>query len=294
MKIEEIDTMPKDRMPQVLTKDIGDVDLSYLHYEGAGPSIVLMHATGFLPWLWHPIARDLAPKWHVIAPYFCDHRESDPQKGGLSWLTIAQDLAMFCKRLGLDRPAMVGHSMGATVLTIANAAFGLDARGLILIEPIFLPEDFYKAQITVDLHPLASKAIRRRDTWNDRDEVHAYLRSKALFKNWDEEMLDLYVEYGMKRLDAGGLQLACSPIREASLFMGGMQYDPWPLLPKVTCPVLVLEGEESENRAFIDLQKATATFKQGTYRMVKGTGHLIPQEKPKEILGIILDFFRNL
>jgi lipase len=286
--------MAKDRMPKVLTKDIGDVDLSYLHYEGDGPSIVLMHATGFLPWLWHPIARDLAPKWDVIAPYFCDHRDSDPQKGGLSWLTIAQDLANFCKRLGLDRPVMVGHSMGATVLTIANAAFGLDARGLILIEPIFLPEDFYKAQITVDLHPLASKAIRRRDTWNDRDEVHAYLRSKAMFKNWDEEMLDLYVEYGMKRLDAGGLQLACSPMREASLFMGGMQYDPWPLLPKVACPVLVLEGEESENRAFIDLKKVTATFKHGTYRMVKGTGHLIPQEKPKEILGIIEEFFKNL
>jgi pimeloyl-ACP methyl ester carboxylesterase len=286
--------MPKDRVPKVLTQDIGDADLSYLLYEGDGPAIVLMHATGFLPWLWHPIARELAPRWCVIAPYFCDHRDSDPQKGGLSWLTISQDLAKFCKSLNLDKPALVGHSMGATVLTIANAAFGLDARGLILIEPIFLPEDYYKAQITVDLHPLASKAIRRRDTWNDSDEVHAYLRSKAMFKNWDDEMLDLYVTYGMKRLDAGGLQLACSPMREASLFMGGMQYDPWPLLPKVTCPTLILEGEESENKAFIDLKKATSTFKNGTYRMVSGTGHLIPQEKPKEVLTIIEDFFGSI
>lgn len=286
--------MSRDHEPRILSQDIGDIDLSYLLYEGDGPTLVLLHATGFLPWLWHPIARELSPKWRVIAPYFCDHRESDPEKGGLNWLTIAQDLAGLCRALNLERPAMAGHSMGATVITIAEACYGLDARGLVLFEPIFLPEDFYKMQITVDLHPLASKSIRRKDTWNDTDEAHAYLRSKAMFRNWDEEMLDLYVEYGMKRLDAGGLQLACSPLREASLFMGGMQYDPWPLLPKVTCPSLILEGELSENRAYIDLKKATSMFPQGTYRLISGAGHLIPQEKPRESLGIIRDFFGKL
>ena len=286
--------MSRDHEPRILSQDIGDIDLSYLLYEGDGPTLVLLHATGFLPWLWHPIARELSPKWRVIAPYFCDHRESDPEKGGLNWLTIAQDLAGLCRALNLERPAMAGHSMGATVITIAEACYGLDARGLVLFEPIFLPEDFYKMQITVDLHPLASKSIRRKDTWNDTDEAHAYLRSNAMFRNWDEEMLDLYVEYGMKRLDAGGLQLACSPLREASLFMGGMQYDPWPLLPKVTCPSLILEGELSENRAYIDLKKATSMFPQGTYRLISGAGHLIPQEKPRESLGIIRDFFGNL
>jgi pimeloyl-ACP methyl ester carboxylesterase len=98
--------MSKDHMPRVLTQDIGDADLSYLLYEGEGPPLVLLHATGFLPWLWHPIASKLAPKWRVIAPYFCDHRISDPEKGGLNWLTIAKDLANLCKGLGLEKPAM--------------------------------------------------------------------------------------------------------------------------------------------------------------------------------------------
>jgi predicted alpha/beta hydrolase family esterase len=119
---------------------------------------------------------------------------------------------------------MVGHSMGSTVITMANGAFGLETRGLIIFEPIFLPEDFYKVQITIDTHPLASKAIRRKDLWSNRNEALSYLRSKVLFKNWDEEMLELYISYGMKSLDAGGLQLACSPKREASLFMGDAHY----------------------------------------------------------------------
>ncbi|MBF0120255.1 MAG: alpha/beta hydrolase [Desulfobacterales bacterium] len=277
-----------------MKQDIGNAELSYLLYESDGPTIVLMHATGFLPWLWHPIARELAPEWRIIAPYFCDHRESDPYKGGLSWMTIAQDLANLCKELAIDRPFMVGHSMGATVITMAIGAFGLETPGIILFEPIFLPEDFYNIHITVDTHPLASKAMRRKYLWSDRNEALLYLRSKALFKNWDEEMLELYIAYGMKSLDAGGLQLACSPKREASLFMGGAHYNPWPLLSQVTCPTLVIEGEMSENRAFIDLKKATQIFEQGTYKLVDEAGHLIPQEKPRESLEIIRGFFSNL
>jgi pimeloyl-ACP methyl ester carboxylesterase len=70
--------------------------------------------------------------------------------------------------------------------------------------------------------------------------------------------------------------------------MGGMGYDPWPMLPKVSCPVFVLEGEESTNRDFVDLKKATSKFPHGTYHLIAGAGHLIPMEKPKEIIAFIL------
>jgi lipase len=286
--------MSHGSMPKSLTQDIGDADLAYLLYEGNGPVIILMHATGFSPWLWHPIARELAPRWRVIAPYFCDHRETDPEKGGLSWLTMAEDLARFCAALELDRPGLVGHSMGATICTLTHAKFGVKARGLVLIEPIFFPEDLYKIEITLKQHPLASKAIRRRDHWGSREEARAYLLSKSLFKDWDPEMLELYIDHGMKEAEDGGLELTCSPKREASMFMGSMEYNPWPLLPQVTCPTLILEGEESPNRGFIDLQMATSTIPKSTYRMISHAGHLIPMENPKLTLNIIEEFFGSL
>lgn len=283
--------MPENRMPKVLTQDIGDADLSYLLYEGDGPTLILLHATGFLPWLWHPIARELAPAWRIIAPYFCDHRETDPERGGLSWMQVAEDLTIFCSRLGIEKPGLVGHSMGATVLTLAHTTFGLDTTGIILIEPIFLPEDFYKVRISLDQHPLASKSIRRRDHWKDREDASAYLRSRDLFRKWDDEMLGLYLDYGFIEGNAGGLSLACSPKREAALFMGGVHYDPWPLIPRVGCPALVIEGSESENRPFIDLRKAVSMIPHGKYILVEDAGHLIPMEKPKETTWIIREFF---
>jgi len=283
--------MTEKRMPRALTQDIGDVDLHYLLYEGEGPTIILLHATGFQPWLWHPIARELPLSWRIIAPYFCDHRETEPEKGGLSWMQVAEDLAVFCSRLGIEKPGLVGHSMGATVLTLAHAAFGLDTAGLVLIEPIFLPEDFYKIRISVDQHPLASKAIRRRDRWKDREDALAYLRSKELFRKWDDEMLRLYLDHGFIENSGRDLTLACSPKREASLFMGSVRYDPWPLLPRVGCRSLVIEGSESDNSPFIDLKKATSMMPHGKHILMEDVGHLIPMERPRETTWIVKEFF---
>jgi pimeloyl-ACP methyl ester carboxylesterase len=279
------------RPPQFKTRNIGDADLAYLLYDGPGRTLVMLHATGFLPWLWHPVARALSPACRVIAPYFCDHRESDPEEGGLDWMILARDFAAFCKSLNMEAPCLVGHSMGATVLTIAVAQYGLAPAGMVLIEPIFLPQDFYRIQIRVQDHPLAAKAIKRRNHWKDEPEAITYLQSRALFKNWDAEMLDLYVRHGMKHNAQSGLELVCSPRKEAALFMGGVHYDPWPLLPQVTCPVLVLEGEHSETRPLIDLQKAASLFPNAIHRIVRDAGHLMPMEKPTETTGAIRDFF---
>ena len=277
--------------PEVLSQDIGDVELQYLHYPGDGPTVIMLHATGFQPWLWHPIARELAGAFRVIAPYFCDHRVFDPDEGGLSWLVLAADLATFIGRLGIAEALIVGHSMGATVASIAEALEGPIASRMVLIEPIFLPSSFYDLDITVEQHPVASKSIRRRNEWNDEAEAREYFGEKELFANWDREMLDLYLEHGMTAAENGALALACHPKREAALFMGGMVIDPWTLLEEIPCPVLLVEGEDSENRMAIDLGRAASIIPEADLRIVAGAGHLVPMEKPREVLAMILEFF---
>ena len=275
--------------PRFLSQPVGEFDISYLTYQDEGYPLVFLHATGFLPWLWHPIAREFSPPYRVIAPYFCDHRFATNDAGGLGWQTLADDFAQLCRALSLDRPFLVGHSMGATIVVLANTLYGLNARGIILIEPIFLPEAFYGIAITAEQHPLAAKSIKRLNHWADRKAALDYLQSRSLFKRWDREMLDIYVQYGMTEGDDGGLSLTCSPQREADLFLGGLQYNPWPEADKTACPVLVLEGEKSENRTFIDLKAVATRFPQGRYRLIEGAGHLIPMEQP----GVITDTIRH-
>jgi len=277
--------------PEVRYADVNGLRIEYLDYEGDGPVIIMLHATGFLPWLWHPIAKRIAPSSKIIAPYFCDHRQEEPESGGVSWLALARDLCELCKALEIEKPLLVGHSMGATVITLASTIYDLPAEKNIMIEPIYLPEHIYSAGLTIDQHPLASKSIKRRNAWSDRDEALDYLRSKPLFAKWDVEALELYLKYGLKPGESGNLSLACTPRREAALFMGGLSYNPWPLLGRITSPTLVLEGETSENRTYIDLKKAASLMQNGTHKLVKEAGHLIPMEKPGETADIIKEFF---
>lgn len=275
------------------TLDIGDATIPYLSVGENKPTIVFLHATGFLPWLWLPIARHLSDSFRIVAPYFCDHRDAEPESGGFSWMQLARDLTKFCECLDIESPYMVGHSMGGAIMSIAGGLFGADIKKLLLIEPIFLPREIYKIQMRVEDHPLASKSINRRNFWNDAEEAKAYLKSKRLFASWDAEMLDLYVEYGMIDSESGGLELTCHPRKEASLFMGSIAYDPWPILSEVKCPVLVLEGEKTDNKGYIDQEKSAIAFSNGAYQMVKDAGHLIPMEKPAETALIIREFFNG-
>jgi pimeloyl-ACP methyl ester carboxylesterase len=280
--------------PILKTVDINDTHLQYLHYPGTGPAIIMLHATGFLPWLWHPIARALNQKYsfEIVAPYFCDHRDTDPDKGGFHWVLLAEDLYQMCLKLNLQNLHLIGHSMGAVVATLSHTVNQLPAQTMVLIEPIFLPDPIYQTMITVDQHPLAGKSIRRRNFWKDTDEAYQYLRSKTLFKNWDEEILSLYIQHGMMPQD-DGLTLTCSPKREAALFMGGMHHNPWPLLEKVQCPTLIIEGGLSENQHVIDLKKATKMIPDGTYQVVEKAGHLVPMEFPALCLELFSKFILN-
>ena len=284
----------KKEIPELKMQDVGGAELPYLYYEGGPRQILFVHATGFLPWLWHPIIEEFIPQYSVWAPYICNYRSCEPEKGGLSWNVIAQDLSTFCRGQKIEEPILVGHSMGATVLTIAVSAYGVKPRGIILIEPIFLPDEFYKTEISLKDHPLASKSMKRVNHWQSETEAMAYLKSRSLFSDWDEEVLHLYMQYGMEKQQAGDMRLTCTPESEAAMFMGGWSRDPWPLLTKIECPVLVIEGEKSPNIGLVDIKKAISLLPQGKYGSVAEAGHLIPMQKPAEIAGIIKEFIAKL
>lgn len=282
--------MDKSR-PLIKKCDTGSSVIQYLHYPADKPDLIMLHATGFLPWMWHPIAEKLAHGFNIIIPYFCDHRSATPDEG-LSWKILSDDLYEVFGTLGIRTPFIAGHSMGATIATLCSALHPVEPSAMVLIEPIYLPQVFYGKKITVDQHPLASKSINRRNHWESAAEARKYLGGKKLFAKWDSEMMDLYILYGMIPAGAEGLTLACPPEKEASLFMGGNARDPWPLLQDIKCPVLVVEGGESENRLYIDLKKAASLFPAGKYTVVYQAGHLVPMEQPGAVADLCMDFFK--
>lgn len=290
------DSLMENETSELHRQNVGGAELPYLFFAGIpdAQQMVFVHATGFLPWLWQPVIENFSPPDNVWAPFICDYRSCNPEAEGLSWAVIASDLSTFCRLQQIHEPLIVGHSMGATVSAIAAAVYGLHPRGLILIEPILLPDKFYTIKPDIKNHPLAAKSIKRTNQWKNEEDAWSYLKSKALFANWDERVLQIYHKFGIQKRETGNLQLTCTPESEAAIFMGGWDINPWPLLAKITCPVLVVEGEVTENKGYVNIQRAVSFLPRGKYQSVAGAGHLIPMQKPKKIVEIIREFNRQI
>ena len=103
---------------------------------------------------------------------------------------------------------------------------------MILIEPILLPTEYYQGRMSVDEHPFAAKAIRRTNFWHNRDEAMTYLRSRSLFRAWDDEILELYIHHGYDTGKKWGTSARLqSPEGSGSLY-GGKAVRSWSLLPQ--------------------------------------------------------------
>lgn len=83
---------------------------------GNGPPLVLVHGLGCSHRDWMPVARRLARRRCVLAWDARGHGGCRPVRGSITLARLACDLAEMLDHFGLQRSALVGHSMGALTL----------------------------------------------------------------------------------------------------------------------------------------------------------------------------------
>lgn len=118
-------------MPKIDRDGIG------LHYEEAGrgsPAIVLLHCWGgdhrsMLRQLEH-----FSPRHRVVALDFRGFGASDKPAQAYTMEVLADDVEWLCGQLELDRPVLVGHSMGGTVALAVAARYPERARAIAIVE----------------------------------------------------------------------------------------------------------------------------------------------------------------
>jgi pimeloyl-ACP methyl ester carboxylesterase len=88
---------------------------------GSGPPLVLVHGITESRHSWDPLIPALAEPFDVVAVDLRGHGQSakvPPFDVG----TLAEDIAELTLRLGLERPHLIGHSLGGVVVTAMAAA----------------------------------------------------------------------------------------------------------------------------------------------------------------------------
>jgi pimeloyl-ACP methyl ester carboxylesterase len=100
---------------------------------GAGPPLVLLHPLGADRRVWDPILELLSAEREVIPVDLPGFGESEPLPGSPTPRALAQALADFLERVGVERPHAAGNSLGGWVgLELALAGH---ARSVTAIAP---------------------------------------------------------------------------------------------------------------------------------------------------------------
>ncbi|MBS0276993.1 MAG: alpha/beta hydrolase [Proteobacteria bacterium] len=209
------------------TMKLWDGEISYLEWMGAGPSLLFAHATGFNAETYRMLLQPLSDRFHI---YAIDQRghgfTSLPTEEGLAkdWIIYRDDLVRFLD--GLDGRPMIlaGHSMGATVSLMAALLRPDLVRGLVLIEPVFMPGSRFHGLLARwrmarrgDPN-LAERAARRRDTFESLDFVESGYRGRGAFTTWPDQMVHDYLAGGLLPTEDGKVRLACAPAWESQTF----------------------------------------------------------------------------
>jgi N-formylmaleamate deformylase len=90
--------------------------------DGSKPALVLCHGYSDNGLCWTPVVRRLEDDFDVLMVDARGHGLSDAPEGGYTTSDRADDVAAFVQALGLEKPAILGHSMGASTAAAAAAA----------------------------------------------------------------------------------------------------------------------------------------------------------------------------
>lgn len=110
------------------------VDLAVTEFPAPGkPALVLLHGIGSQGNSWWPVSDALAEQFHVYQLDLRGHGGSAKPEGGYAVEGYAADLQGLLDALGLERPAIMGHSLGALV-TLFWASEHPDAAAALVLE----------------------------------------------------------------------------------------------------------------------------------------------------------------
>jgi N-formylmaleamate deformylase len=111
------------------------IRIHYYRTGGNKPPIVLNHGATDAGLCWTPIARALEAEFDVIMPDARGHGLSEAPASGYTTADRAADLAGLIGALGLVRPVVAGHSMGANTTLYFVANYPDLPRAAILEDP---------------------------------------------------------------------------------------------------------------------------------------------------------------
>ncbi|RRB00751.1 alpha/beta fold hydrolase [Larkinella rosea] len=245
-----------------------------------GTPIIILHGIFGSSDNWLTISKTIAEKGHRV--FLVDQRNHgrSPRSEVFDYDAMAADLLEFITDQQLDKPIIIGHSMGGkTVMQFAMTYPEHFSRLVIVdIAPKFYP--VHHAELIRGLKAIDLKTVKSR---NEADEILSQYEPllpvrqfllKNLFRNEQGEF--------DWRLNL--------PVIEQELYgIGGELKNIRP----ISEPTLFIRGSESRYIKDQDQDEIKRLFPNSTLETIPGAGHWVQAEKPAEFVETLMRFLNQ-
>jgi pyruvate dehydrogenase E2 component (dihydrolipoamide acetyltransferase) len=239
----------------------------------AATPLLLIHGFGGDLLLWQFVQAELAEDRPVVAIDLPGHGGSTKSVGTGGVPALAEFVRSALKALGIDRAHLAGHSLGGAVALQMAVDEPHRIASATLVNPAGLGSDVNGRYIEAFM-----VADKRKDM---KAALEQLFHDKSLVSR---EMVDEVSKY--KRLD-GALE-SLRTIAGAALPGGRQTTVLADKLPDLRVPVQAVWGAED---AIVPVAHANA-IPEARRHILPATGHMVPVEKPAELVTLIREFVR--
>ena len=283
--------------------DLGDVNL---WFDVSGPSVVPRDDTAVErptlvavhggPGLDHINTKPgLAPLAESVQVLFYDqrgHGRSDHSTAGFWNLrTWADDLRRLCDALGLTRPVVLGSSFGGFVALTYAGLFPGHPGGIILANTTGgRTDDRRSVEMFRRLGGDEAAAVAERDFAELTEE------SAAEFNRVCLPLFSSKPGYAEETRQQIARSIQTIDVNLHYFRHEAPRFDPWSVLPGISCPVLILAGEDDPICPLPVVEDLARQLPAGTTRLVRlpGARHAIFRDRPDLAFPAVEEFIRQI
>ncbi|WP_044209003.1 alpha/beta fold hydrolase [Flammeovirga sp. OC4] len=225
---------------------------------------------------WMTLGKQLSEKLHVFLVDQRNHGQS-PHSDDFNYQLMAEDLKEFIETHQLEKPIILGHSMGGkTVMQFAANYPEMVSRMIVVdISPRFYP--VHHQTILEGLNALPIDSIKTR---GEADKLLA-----EYIPNFGERSFLLKNIYRKKE---GGFAWRVNlPVITAKIEEVGKALA---MTHSIEVPTLFIGGTNSNYIQQADQEEINEKFASVSVEMIEGAGHWVHAEKPQELLLAINSF----
>ncbi len=274
------------RLPDDHQVIVGAMRFHYLDWGGSGTPILFLHGGGINAHTWDCVAVMLGERHRCIALDQRGHGDSE-------WSPVVDyriaahvgDIEGFIETTGLQRPIVVGQSMGGLNSIAYATRHGDQISAMVIVD------------VAPEISASGAERIREFSSIPELDSPQAFLERAVRFNPIrDPAVLRRSLHYNLRQMPAGKWTFKHDQRRRSDDAMRSFAEDRARLvsdLSRIRCPTLVVRGALSDVLTDAAAEKFARSLPDGRWVRVENSGHNVQGDNPRALLDAMLAFFRE-